>query len=350
VRYDQSREKTAELLRLALGHMGKHPAAFNPLTFTLWYEYAASINPELITALDLALTKPAPIDDALVHKLYEEHIVSVDAEAVEHIVSVDAEAVERIGVDMERLMRSVVHTASQTGHHAGAFGAQLTGLTEALAANDAEALAPKLSEVLASASVMKNSVDSLQKKVSASQEEIARLRGDLERARGEALLDPMTGIFNRRGFEQKLQALITGNRTSDDTHCLVMLDIDHFKKVNDNHGHLMGDRVIQAVGEILRVSVTQEAHAAARYGGEEFAILMPSASVDQSASLAESVRERTKAIKIRKRDTQEVLFSVTLSGGVASLQPGDDAAALIARADAALYQAKQTGRDRVVRA
>jgi diguanylate cyclase len=339
VRYDQSREKTAELLRLALGHMGKHPAAFNPLTFTLWYEYAASINPELITALDLALTKPAPIDDALVHKLYEEHIVSVDAEAV-----------ERIGVDMERLMRSVVHTASQTGHHAGAFGAQLTGLTEALAANDAEALAPKLSEVLASASVMKNSVDSLQKKVSASQEEIARLRGDLERARGEALLDPMTGIFNRRGFEQKLQALITGNRTSDDTHCLVMLDIDHFKKVNDNHGHLMGDRVIQAVGEILRVSVTQEAHAAARYGGEEFAILMPSASVDQSASLAESVRERTKAIKIRKRDTQEVLFSVTLSGGVASLQPGDDAAALIARADAALYQAKQTGRDRVVRA
>jgi len=339
MRYDQSKEKTAELLRLALGHMGKHPAAFNPLTFTLWYEYAASINPELITALDLALTKPAPIDDALVHKLYEEHIVSVDAEAV-----------ERIGVDMERLMRSVVHTASQTGHHAGAFGAQLTGLTEALAANDAEALAPKLSEVLASASVMKNSVDSLQKKVSASQEEIARLRGDLERARGEALLDPMTGIFNRRGFEQKLQALITGNRTSDDTHCLVMLDIDHFKKVNDNHGHLMGDRVIQAVGEILRVSVTQEAHAAARYGGEEFAILMPSASVDQSASLAESVRERTKAIKIRKRDTQEVLFSVTLSGGVASLQPGDDAAALIARADAALYQAKQTGRDRVVRA
>jgi diguanylate cyclase len=339
MRYDQSKEKTAELLRLALGHMGKHPAAFNPLTFTLWYEYAASINPELITALDLALTKPAPIDDALVHKLYEEHIVSVDAEAV-----------ERIGVDMERLMRSVVHTASQTGHHAGAFGAQLTGLTEALAANDAEALAPKLSEVLASASVMKNSVDSLQKKVSASQEEIARLRGDLERARGEALLDPMTGIFNRRGFEQKLQALITGNRTSDDTHCLVMLDIDHFKKVNDTHGHLMGDRVIQAVGEILRVSVTQEAHAAARYGGEEFAILMPSASVDQSASLAESVRERTKAIKIRKRDTQEVLFSVTLSGGVASLQPGDDAAALIARADAALYQAKQTGRDRVVRA
>jgi len=339
VRYDQSKEKTAELLRLALGHMGKHPAAFNPLTFTLWYEYAASINPELITALDLALTKPAPIDDALVHKLYEEHIVSVDAEAV-----------ERIGVDMERLMRSVVHTASQTGHHAGAFGAQLTGLTEALAANDAEALAPKLSEVLASASVMKNSVDSLQKKVSASQEEIARLRGDLERARGEALLDPLTGIFNRRGFEQKLQALITGNRTSDDTHCLVMLDIDHFKKVNDTHGHLMGDRVIQAVGEILRVSVTQEAHAAARYGGEEFAILMPSASVDQSASLAESVRERTKAIKIRKRDTQEVLFSVTLSGGVASLQPCDDAAALIARADAALYQAKQTGRDRVVRA
>jgi diguanylate cyclase len=339
VRYDQTKEKTAELLRLALGQMGKHPAAFNPLTFTLWYEYAAAINPKLNAAVDQALKKPDPIDDAMVLELYEEHISSVDAEAV-----------ERIGVDMELLMRSVVHTASQTGHHAGAFGAQLTGLTEALAANNAEALAPKLSEVLASTSAMKNSVDSLQKKVSASQEEIARLRGDLERARGEALLDPMTGILNRRGFEQKLQALIAGHAASDDTHCLVMLDIDHFKKVNDTHGHLMGDRVIQAVGEILRTSVTHESHAAARYGGEEFAILMPRASVDHSTSVAESVRERTKAIKIRKRDTQEVLFSVTLSGGVASLQPGDDAAALIARADAALYQAKQTGRDRVVRA
>jgi diguanylate cyclase len=339
VRYDQTKEKTAELLRLALGHMGKHPAAFNPLTFTLWYEYAAAINPKLNSAVDQALKKPAPIDDSAVHKLYEEHISSVDAEAV-----------ERIGVDMERLMRSVVHTASQTGHHAGAFGAQLTGLTEALESNDAEALAPRLSEVLASTSVMKNSVESLQKKVSASQEEIARLRGDLERARGEALLDPMTGILNRRGFEQSLQALIARNTAADETHCLVMLDIDHFKKVNDTHGHLMGDRVIQAVGEILRTSVTHEAHAAARYGGEEFAILMPSATIDDSASVAESVRERTKAIKIRKRDTQEVLFSVTLSGGVASLQPGDDAAALIARADAALYQAKQTGRDRVVRA
>jgi diguanylate cyclase len=129
-----------------------------------------------------------------------------------------------------------------------------------------------------------------------------------------------------------------------------MLDIDHLKRVNDDHGHVVGDRVIQAVGEILRTAVARGGCAAARYGGEEFAILLPRTSLDQSEQVAEDVRLRTKAMKIRDRRTQDVLLTVTLSGGVAALQPGDDAAALVERADAALYRSKQTGRDRVTRA
>lgn len=336
MRYSESKEQTAELLRLALGHMGRHAAAFNPVTFTLWYEHAAGINPGLSAAIDARIKDASSIDDDVVIQLYKQHIAPADEETMKTISS-----------EMERLMAGMAQSASQTGDRAGTFGDQLKGLTTALASRDVEQLKPRLTEVMAGTAAMKSSVETLRNKVAASQEEISRLRSDLERARDDAILDPMTGILNRRGFEKRIESLLSQKPADGSSHCLVMLDIDHFKMVNDTHGHLMGDRVIQAVGEILRTSVTHAAHAAARYGGEEFALLLPQTSLDQSIQLAEAVRTRTKAMKIRHRTTQEVLLTITISGGVAEMKPDDDASSLIARADAALYQAKSGGRDRV---
>lgn len=317
--------------------MGKHEAAFNPVTFTLWYEYVAGINPALTAAMDEVLNDGKGMDDSAVIALYQKHIAPAD-EAV----------MAQISGEMERLLASVAQTASQTGDQAGAFGDQLTGLNQALASRDVEQLRPRLTEVIAGTAEMKSSVEALQQKVTSSQEEINRLRSDLDRATSEAMLCPMTGILNRRGFEKKIESLLSQQAPEGHSHCLVMLDIDHFKKVNDTHGHLMGDRVLQAVGEILRTAVTDANHAAARYGGEEFALLLPQTSLDKSVQLAEAVRKRTKAMKIRNRTTQEVLLTVTISGGVTAMKPDDDAASLISRADAALYAAKNAGRDRVV--
>jgi diguanylate cyclase len=317
--------------------MGKHEAAFNPLTFTLWYEYVAGINPPLTRGIDDALKAGQHLDDIAVVALYEKHIAPAD-EAV----------MAQISDEMERLLSSVAQSASQTGSQADNFGDQLNGLNKALASRDVDQLKPRLTEVIAGTADMKSSVEALQQKVSTSQEEINKLRGDLDRAKSEALMCPMTGILNRRGFEKKIESLLSQETADGNSHCLVMLDIDHFKRVNDTHGHLMGDRVLQAVGEILRTSVKDGNHMAARYGGEEFALLLPQTSLEQSIELAEAVRNRTKAMKIRNRTTQEVLLTVTISGGVTAMKPDDDAASLIARADAALYAAKNGGRDRVV--
>ncbi len=316
--------------------MGRHEAAFNPITFTLWYEYVAGINPNLSAAIDQLTQESSGIDDNTVVRLYKKYIAPADEEAMKNISG-----------ELERLMTSVLQSASQTGDRAGTFGDQLKNLTNALASRDVEQLKPRLTEVMAGTAEMKSSVDALHQKVTVSQDEINRLRSDLERARDDSLLDPMTGILNRRGFERRIESLLAQKPADGTSHCLVMLDIDHFKKVNDTHGHLMGDRVIQAVGEILRTSMTNASHTAARYGGEEFALLLPQTSLDQSIQLAEAVRTRIKAMKIRNRTTQEVLLTVTISGGVAEMKTDDDAAALISRADAALYVAKNGGRDRV---
>jgi diguanylate cyclase len=338
MRYVEPKEKSAELLRLTLAHMGRHAAAFNPLTFTLWYEFAAGINPRLRAAVDALVTRGQAIDDETVRQLCQQHVFPPDVQAM-----------DKLRAEMQKLMTGVATTALQTSSRAGAFGEQLSGLTQALASRDTDLIGTQLHQVLVGTADMKQSIDALQSKVSSSQDEIGRLRADLERARGEALIDPLTGVLNRKGFDQMLQALLAQPAGADSSHCIAMLDIDHFKKVNDTHGHLMGDQVIQAVGEILRRTVMQPA-AAARYGGEEFAILLPRSTLAQSAQPTELIRARTKALKIRNRTTQEVLVTVTMSGGVASLRQGEDAQSLLARADAALYASKNAGRDRVTTA
>ena len=336
MRYTEPKDRSAEILRITLGHMGRHDAALNPVSFTLWYEYAAGINPRLQAAVDRLLAAQPRLGDEAIGQLYDDHIAPTSEAAM-----------QQISTDLQRVMNGVVQSAHQAGKQAGAFGAQLTDLSAALQSNDMTQLTPHINEALAGTVEMQSSAEALQQQVESSQHEITRLRDDLERARGEALVDPLTGVLNRKGFEKQLDALLAQPLAEGQSHCLVMLDIDHFKTVNDTHGHVMGDRVIQGLGEILRVSVPNPAHSAARYGGEEFAIVLPQCSLLDGAKIAETVRIRTKAMKVRNRVTQDVLFSVTISGGVAAMRPGDDAAALIARADAALYASKHGGRDRV---
>lgn len=336
LRYTQSKERSAELLRVALGHMGRHDAAFNPITFTLWYEYVAGINPGLHRALEKLLQDDARLDDAAVARLYAEHIAPGEASAL-----------QRVGGELHKVMTGIASSASLTGTRAGLFGAQLHDLSAALKAKQVDALTPKLDQALAGTAEMKHSTDALQQQVEASQIEIAKLRTDLDQARGEALIDPLTGILNRKGFDLKLAALLQEPVERERAHCLVMLDIDHFKHINDAHGHVTGDRVIQGLAEILRQTTMGKDHVAARYGGEEFALVLPNTTLAYAERLADQVRQRAKAMKVKNRQTQEVLFSITISGGVARLLEGDDAVALVARADSALYRSKNAGRDRV---
>jgi diguanylate cyclase len=336
LRYTQSREQSAELVRIVLSLMGQHDAAFHPVSFAVWYEFASGINPRLKQAIETSLQTEPRLSDATLIRLYQAHVAETSVEVMQGISD-----------ELRRVLASMAEGAERTGDQAGTFDTQLQNLTLALNANDPSTVSQRVTETLAGTTQMRSSAQELQQQVIVSRREIERLQDDLSRARDEAVLDPLTGILNRKGFDAQLASLLSQPPSQGNAHCLIMLDIDHFKAVNDTHGHVMGDRVIQAMGEVLRTCVADTAHPVARYGGEEFAILLPHSNLDYGLALADTVRQRTRAMKIRDRRTQAAVLTVSVSGGVAAMAPGDDAQSLIARADGALYKSKQSGRDRV---
>lgn len=153
-----------------------------------------------------------------------------------------------------------------------------------------------------------------------------------------ATRDPLTGAGNRRGLDAKLADVVNAHRRMQAPACLVMLDLDHFKKVNDVHGHAFGDRILKGITDIinLRIRVTDSLY---RIGGEEFVVVLEGADLHHAAHLAEQLRTLVEANELVADP------SVTISLGVAELKPGESPNDWLHRADEALYRAKDAGRN-----
>jgi diguanylate cyclase len=340
VRYSENKERSAELLRLVLSTMSLHDAAYNPTTFTVCYEHVSGMNHRLSVAFNQATQAKSRLDNDDMRQLHELFVADVDTQVM-----------QRISGELQRMMSGIQESASRTGSQADSYGTELKGLSTALVSADAENLSGVVQHVVVSTAQMIESTSELEKEVKVSQQEISRLKNELLRTRDDSMKDSLTGVLNRKGFDHKLSEMLAEPVTADRAHGLVLLDIDHFKAVNDTHGHVMGDRVLQALGEVLRMLLSNhEGCSVARYGGEEFAVLMPNTDLTQALSLAEKLRAQTQAMKIRDRRTKAVVLTVTISAGVTLMQQDDDPQTLVARADGALYQSKQNGRNRITAA
>jgi diguanylate cyclase (GGDEF)-like protein len=168
-----------------------------------------------------------------------------------------------------------------------------------------------------------------------------------ESLRVQSLRDPLTGLYNRRYLEESLPREMERCERRGRPLSVLMLDVDHFKRFNDEHGHGAGDALLTRIGEVL-ASVTRGEDIACRYGGEEFTIVMPEAGTEQAAARAEQIREAIGNARISYMRRE--LGPVSVSIGLNELRPGiESTETLMAGADRALYAAKAQGRNRVVR-
>lgn len=181
---------------------------------------------------------------------------------------------------------------------------------------------------------------------SALEEAHAALKELSEELRVQSSTDGLTGLYNRRHFMDSLERLLGTAQRHGEPLALLLVDADHFKRVNDDHGHLAGDEVLRRLGAML-LQETRDGDVAARYGGEEFIIALPRTDAPAALAVAGRVLERIRASRV---PVDGGTLAITVSIGLATARPGEAVAEIIRRADAALYDAKRGGRDRVVAA
>lgn len=190
---------------------------------------------------------------------------------------------------------------------------------------------------------IESQVGHLTAKVNALQAVSGVLRERLYEERSNALRDTLTGLYNRAAYNERLTQELSRASRSKLPLCLAVWDIDHFKGINDNYGHAAGDKVIKAIAQMLMGHI-RKSDFVARFGGEEFVCIMPETPIDGAMELADKIRSKIEELKFHYKNER---VPITISCGLAQLKADDDATSLFKRADDALYQAKQQGRNRV---
>lgn len=337
MRYFETREQSAEILRLILAAMSQHDAAYHPVSYAVWYEYLGELNDSLKVALDERLASNARLTDAMVQELYERHIVAREDDKL-----------DRLQGTLEQLLQELARDASAVATQAGEYGASLQRRASQLraAADEPETLRTLIGALLEETEQLQGSTGRFSVHALARAAEVHTLRSELQEARREALTDPLTGLKNRRAFDLVAQGMLDEAAREQRTLSLVLLDIDHFKRINDAYGHLFGDRVLRAVAGVLSGGIKGR-DVATRFGGEEFAVLLPSTDLAGACAVGEQLRAAVERGLIRRGGTQESIGSITVSLGVAEVAPGENLDKLVERADRALYEAKRAGRNSV---
>ncbi len=246
----------------------------------------------------------------------------------------------RLDTSLEEFARTAMSARSATSEYNSALEAHVDELTQVSKAGVV------ISELATIAKVMLERTREIEQEMSRSEMQTRTLQSSLDEARRKAEIDHLTGLPNRQAFESVLEKELKIAKESGEPLCVAFVDIDHFKKINDTHGHDAGDRVLKVVAQTLAKISGDTCHVA-RHGGEEFVALLRGKSLEEAWKVLDGARESLGERRLVNRATDIPFGKITFSGGIADVFAYPDQRRALKAADEALYAAKAAGRDRI---
>jgi len=335
--YSCDTRRAQEIARLILPTMTRLGIPVTPINYALWYEYHLGRSDELVEALDRIDSGKEPYDGEKAKELFLRYVAMPGVETLEHVE-----------VEVCRLVGDIVQIIIDAGLDLNKYTAVLNSCNRRLEnADDLREIRKLVRTVLDDTRAMSQSNRAVAQTLKERADEIDRLRSELDQVRREAVRDPLTGLANRRAFDERLAESLDDALLKLKTICLMMIDVDHFKEINDRHGHQIGDRILQFIASVLKKNFKGR-DVVARFGGDEFAVIVEDAPLAGVTRIGEAIRQQVEESYLKRTDTGEPLGTVTVSVGFDCVVPGDTQDSVLDRADKALYQAKQQGRNKVM--
>lgn len=333
----QNRAEGWALARKALDYMEEFNIPPSAENYAIWSAYACDHNNELCDAIDKHIDEGRAFDQPYLDTLYEKYFSLKRLQ--DAVMASSGQMTKQLGEVRESLRAA--HRDQMD------YGKTLQGATGDLSAEtDPEALRQMVQTLIDATAKMQERSRNLERRLHETSSEVTQLRSNLERVREEAMTDALTGIANRKRFDEMLRKGRRETEADGQPMCLLLCDIDHFKRFNDTWGHQTGDQIIRFVAGCM-TRHADEHQTVARYGGEEFGIVLPKTKLADAAAIAEKIRKTVESKKLMRKSTNEDLGNITISMGVAQYRAGESVESLIERADSNLYKSKQNGRNRI---
>lgn len=330
-------EQGMAVAEAALKSLKERKITPSPENYAVWLAYHSAVQAALCTEIDMMIAGKRLIDDNVCDQLYIKFFEDVA------IGSRMMKAGGKIAAEMEDVRKGLLKAGVKTK----AYGEQLEIAKRELSKTDSPLITRDLVDSLVGAtSEMASQSKDLETKLAESSVEIEALRVQLEQVRIEAATDSLTGLANRKEFDTRLVEMCAASDRGAGPLTVIMADIDFFKRINDTFGHQTGDQVIRFVATVMD-RAKPKGGVVARLGGEEFALVAPMTDRKTAASIAEKIRVAVEGKRLVRRASNEDLGKITVSLGVAQRRPGEKPTDMVERADAALYNSKRTGRNRV---
>jgi diguanylate cyclase len=331
---DHALQFSGDAMRL----MSQYRVPPTPQNFAVWYCFVSGRDPALCKTLDLLIAKGERFTDFQNAAIFERFFGYLK----------EAATVEETGENMTRILSRVDSLVQQASNDTERYQTTLSDKTATLTNNESSTFVETVSRLITDETQKILSEQKLlQTRLSDSARQIEDLQRNLQVVQQETRTDALTGVANRKKFDTTLRQEVRRVRDNAGSLCLILADIDHFKKINDAHGHPMGDQVLKFVASAIAGAVEQK-DLVARYGGEEFVIILPNSSLRDGVKIAEKMRFTIGRRRLQKRKTGESIGTVTLSFGVALYKPTESMSDFFKRADDCLYLAKQRGRNKVI--